>query len=263
MIRASLRPISSGYLIAQYPPPTMQSFICTLCGRVFSRQSGLTRHCCSTHARLHPYSSNLSASDGLDYELADDILRFHDDTLSQPPETEIFPNAGAPIDDTVRVHSFDHDDRDPLAPFATAQKWQLCHSIVDTNLGKTKLNNILKRRLIVPDANAKNPDQLYELIADMEEMDGRVCGWEESSVNIEGKATPFWYRNPIAAVQYILAHPPFKDHLSYAPVKHINSSGECIYVEMWTADRWWKMQASFLVLSERSLLSDFHCVWVS
>jgi hypothetical protein len=71
---------------------------------------------------------------------------------------------------------------------------------VDTNLGKTKLNNILKRRLIVPDGNATNPDQLYQLIADMEEMDGLVCAWEDSSVNIEGKATPFWYWNPIAAV---------------------------------------------------------------
>jgi len=35
----------------------------------------------------------------------------------------------------------------------------------------------------------------------MEEMDGLVCGWEESSVNIEGKATPFWYRNHIAVVR--------------------------------------------------------------
>jgi len=73
---------------------------------------------------------------------------------------------------------------------------------VDTKLGKTKLNNILKPRLNVPDTNAKNPDQLYQLIADMEKMDGLVSGWEESSVNIEGKATRFWYRNPIAAVQY-------------------------------------------------------------
>jgi len=179
----------------------MQSIICTLRGRVFSRQSGVTRHRRSTHARRHPNSSNLSASDGLDDELADDILQFDDDILSQPPETDIFPNAGAPIDDTVRVHSFEDDDWDRLAPFATPQQWQLCRSIVDTNLGKTKLNNILKRRFIVPDANAKNPDQHYQLIADMEEMDRLVCGWEESSVNIEGKATQCWYPNPIAAVR--------------------------------------------------------------
>jgi hypothetical protein len=82
----------------------------------------------------------------------------------------------------------------------------------------------------------------------MKEMDRLVCGWEESSVNIEGKATPFWYQNPIAAVRYILGHPPFKDHLSYAPVKQIDWSGEHIYAEMWNADWWGKMQARVLGL---------------
>jgi len=37
----------------------------------------------------------------------------------------------------------------------------------------------------------------------MEEMDGLVCGWEESFVYIEDKATLVWYWNPIAAVGYI------------------------------------------------------------
>jgi len=235
----------------------MQSFIWTLCGRVDSRQRGLTGHRHSTDPCLNPNSSNLSASDGLNYELADDILQFDNDRLSQPPETEIFPNAEAPIDDTVQVHSFQHDDWHPLAPFVTPQQWQLWCSIVDTNLGKTKLNNILKRRLIVPNANAKNPDQVNLLIADMEEIDGLVCRWEETSVNIEGKATPFWYRNPIAVVRYILRHPPFKDDLSYVPVKQMDYSGERICAEMWTADWWWKTQASFLVLSERLFLVRF------
>jgi hypothetical protein len=128
---------------------------------------------------------------------------------------------------------------------------------VDTNLGETKLNNIVKQRLIVPNANAKNPEQLYQLIADMEEMDGLICGWEESSVNIERNATPFWYGNRIAAVRYILGHPSLRDHRLYARVQQMDSGGECIYGEMWTADWWWKMQASFLVLSVRLFLVRF------
>jgi hypothetical protein len=150
---------------------------------------------------LRPDSSNLSAIDGLDYELADNIPQFDGKTLSQSPEREIFTNTGAPIDDTVRVHSFDGHDCDPHALFPTPQQWQLCSSIVDSDLGIAKLNNILKRRHIVPDADAKNPNQLFQLIVDMEEMNGLVGGWEEGSVHIEGKATPFWYWNPIAAVR--------------------------------------------------------------
>lgn len=79
---------------------------------------------------------------------------------------------GAPINNTVRVQLFEDEDWYPLAVFATPKQWQLCSSIVDTNLGNMKLNNVLKRRLIVPDSNAENPDQLDHLITDMNEMDG-------------------------------------------------------------------------------------------
>jgi hypothetical protein len=72
-----------------------------------------------------------------------------------------------------------------------------------------KLNSILKRRLNVPDANTKHPDQLYPLIVENEEMDVLVCGWEEDLVNSEGKATLFWYQDTIAAVRYIIEHPLF------------------------------------------------------
>jgi len=88
-------------------------------------------------------------------------------------------------------------------------------------------------------------------------MDGLVCGWAESSVNNEGKPTLFWYWNPIAAVRYFVGHLPFKDHLSYVPVKQMDSSGQRIYTEMWTPDWWWKTQASFLVLAERLFLVRF------
>jgi len=232
-------------------PSTMQSLNCSSCGRVYSQRSGLTRHRHSTHAHLHPNSRNHSTSDGLDYKLADDIPQFDDHTQNQQPEMEIFLNAGAPIDDTACVQSYEDDDWDLFSPFATSQQWQLCCSIVATNQGTTKLNNILKRRLIVADANAKKPDHLYQLITDMEEMDGMGCGWEQSSINIEGKATLVWYRNPIPVVRHFLGHPSFNDRLRYMPVKQLDSNGECIYAELWTADWWCKTQASFLVLSER------------
>jgi hypothetical protein len=78
----------------------------------------------------------------------------------------------------------------------------------------------------------------------MEHMDGLGCGWEEGSDNVEEKATVFWYWNPIAAVHYILGHRPFKEHLSYASIRQMDASGEHIYAKMWTADWWWKTQAS-------------------
>jgi len=58
------------------------------------------------------------------------------------PHTAVFPNAGPPIDDIVCITSFELDNWDPLAPFTTPKQWQLCRSIVDTNVGKIKLNNL-------------------------------------------------------------------------------------------------------------------------
>jgi hypothetical protein len=132
----------------------MQSFICTSCGRVFPPQCSFTRHHCSAHACRHPNSTNYSALDGLDKVLADHIPQCDDDTPSQRPEIELFPNAGALINDTVQVQTFEEDDWNPLAPFATPQQWELCSPMVGTNLGKMKLNNVLKQKLIVPDVSA-------------------------------------------------------------------------------------------------------------
>jgi len=83
-------------------------------------------------------------------------------------------------------------------------------------------------------------------------MDGLGCGWEERSINTKGTASLFWERNPIAAVQYILGHPPFMDQLWDAPAEQMDSNGNHIYAEIWTADSWWKMKVSCLVSPERA-----------
>jgi len=74
-------------------------------------------------------------ADGLDCELADDIPECNNDKHSQPPESDIFPKTGAPIDNTVQIQSIDDGNWNPHAQFATPHQWQLCRSIVDTNLG--------------------------------------------------------------------------------------------------------------------------------
>jgi len=228
-----------------------------ICGEAIFRHSGLTCHQYSTHVRLHPYSCNRSASAGLGSKLAENILQFNDTTLCQPPETEIFPSSEALIDDKVQCNSLKDDYSDPCALFATPQWWQLSCSFVDTNLAKMNLNTIPTQRRIVTYVNAKNPEQLYQLILYIEEMDGLECRWEESSVNIEAKATLYWYQNPIAVLQYILRHPLFMVHLSCTPVEKMNSCGERIYPEISTADLLWKTQASIVVFSERLFLVRF------
>jgi len=96
------------------------------------------------------------------------------------------------MDNSVELQSLQNEYWNTNAPFATPQLGQLCHSIVDNNLGKTKLNIILTRWLIVPDDIAQSPDQMSQLIANMEEMNTHLYELLEISINIEGKPTPFW-----------------------------------------------------------------------
>jgi len=157
------------------PSSTMQSIIWPLSAWVISHQSDITHYCWVTYVPLHPTSSYQTSCDRLDYELADDIARFGDNKRIPQPVTELFPNAETPINNIVQVQSFPKNHWDSRALFATPQQWLLCNSVVDTNLGKTKLNNILKWRLIAPNLNFKNPDQLSQSFGDMGIMDGLVC----------------------------------------------------------------------------------------
>jgi len=63
----------------------------------------------------------------------------------------------------------------PLLHVSQPKQCNLSFSRANSNLGYTKLNWSLERRLIVLDANAKNPDQLYQHIADLQEIDKLEC----------------------------------------------------------------------------------------
>ncbi|KAF8524251.1 hypothetical protein BDD12DRAFT_811059 [Trichophaea hybrida] len=162
-----------------YAPPRDLLHLQVKC---FSRQSGLTRHCRVTHC-CHTNSVEPEESDA-GFQPGDPRLNVDPDAdnifgLDKTQRMEGFPHTGAPFDNIGHIPSFELDNWDPLSPFTTPEKWQLCRSIVDTNMGKTKLNNLLKRRLIVPGTDAKHADQLYQLIVDMDRMDGLGCGWEK------------------------------------------------------------------------------------
>ena len=110
---------------------------------------------------------------------------------------------------------------------------------------------------VVPNTNAKNPDQLCQFISDIAELNNPVCEWGESSVNIDRRVTPVWYHNLSAKEWYILDHPPFKNYLSDGAVKHTNSSCKCISVDMGTVDWWWTMQVTVLALLETLFIVRF------
>ena len=73
--------------------------------------------------------------------------------------------------------------------------------------------------------------------------DGVNMEWVRDVMEIEGIKCDYWYRNPLECIKFIIGHPPFKDHLRYAPEKVYGKEG-CIYNKMWTGDWWWREQVN-------------------
>ena len=66
--------------------------------------------------------------------------------------------------------------------------------------------------------------------------------WNEGQVN-NGKPTlPFFYRNILDCVRYLLRHIAYRDNFIYSPRRVCDNYKQRIYAEIHTADWWWYLQ---------------------
>jgi len=63
--------------------------------------------------------------------------------------------------------------------------------------------------------------------------------WFEGQVENSKRTLPFFYRNVLDCVRYLLRQIAYQDDLVYTPRREFDSNGERIYAEMHTADWWW------------------------
>jgi len=66
--------------------------------------------------------------------------------------------------------------------------------------------------------------------------------WLEGHVEDGQRTLPFFYRNVLLCVSYLLRQIPYRDDLVYAPRREYDQSGQRIYAEIATADWWWDVQ---------------------
>ena len=224
----------------------MATFGCKLCGRAFAKRQALTYHRRKAHRiwpnadRDAPTNATTENQSGHAYADGNTIIHNEDELELELQQREVFPNAGRPLGDTVESF-FQYAHWEPLAPFETIEQWRLCRTIVEENIGQGKCDRMLQRDLFVPNAKISNAKQLCKLVAALE-ADGLGCPWQESGIEVEGRRTPYWHRDPLAAIKFILGHIPFDEDLCYAPVRERAANGERLYSEMWTGDWWWRTQ---------------------
>jgi len=66
--------------------------------------------------------------------------------------------------------------------------------------------------------------------------------WLEGHVKDSQRKLPFFYRNVLDCVRYLLHQIAYGDDLVYEPRREYNQSRHRIYAEMHMADWWWDVQ---------------------
>jgi len=70
--------------------------------------------------------------------------------------------------------------------------------------------------------------------------------WFEGQVEDGQRTLPFFYRNVLGCVRYLIRQIAYRDDLVYAPRHEYDSTGQRIYAEMHSADWWWDVQVEHL-----------------
>lgn len=163
--------------------------------------------------------------------------------------TETYPGAGEPIGEAPELLAATSKLlEDPWFPFTNAHDFKQARWMIQSNLAKTHIDQYFREGLCTTDEVSFTSGWTLHRALDRMYPELGEASWKShdvvTSVGGNTRSIPFYFRNPLACVAYLLKQPCFRDHLFYAPVREYNQSGERMYSEMHTAEWWWNMQVS-------------------
>ncbi|KAH8145068.1 uncharacterized protein LAJ45_10191 [Morchella importuna] len=157
--------------------------------------------------------------------------------------TTIYEGAGERL-----YRSEDYDEcsqnllRYPWHPFNSAYEFRMARYFI---LSKASQGNIDSFFLHAPSSSGecsyRTGRGFIKRLDEMNDILGKAS-WHHSEVDIGGEKIPYYYRDPMVIVRYLLGQRAFRESLVYAPVVEHNESGERMYGEMHTGDWWWETQ---------------------
>jgi len=187
---------------------------------------------------------------GSERDAPDDTLRWEpktevleDNTYPVAAEQEDYLGAGEAIGE---VKEYKEECRDlcesPRAPLASAQGFKLASWFIESKVSKTRINDHLSNGI------GNWPSVSYSCMHTLENLLRHLhpyspyLQWLEGHVEDCQRTIPFFYRNVLHCVRYLLRQIAYLDDLVYAPPCEYDPSGQRIYAEMHTADWWWDVQ---------------------
>ena len=170
-----------------------------------------------------------------------DIL--DDSTSSLPGRQEQYPHAGEAIGD---VDGFEQEHsklcEDPWAPFSSAHSFKLASWFIQGKVPKSRINEYFSSGL--GNSTLVSYNSMHTLENHLWSLDpySPYPQWFQGQVEDSKRTLPFFYRNVLDCVRYLLRQIAYQDDLVYTPRREFDHNDERIYVEMHTADWWWDVQ---------------------
>jgi len=166
-----------------------------------------------------------------------------DSTSLLPGRQEHYPPAGEAIGD---VNGFEQENsnlcEDPWAPFSCAQGFKLASWFIQSQVPKSRINEYFSSGLGSSALVGYSSMHTLENHLRLLDPHSSYLQWLEGQVEDSKRTLPFFYRNVLDCVRYLLRQIAYQDDAVYAPRREFDPNGEGIYAEMHTADWWWDVQ---------------------
>jgi hypothetical protein len=172
-----------------------------------------------------------------------DTEALEDNMSSVAAGQEDYPRAGEAIGE-VRGYKEERSTlcEEPWAPFSCAQAFKLASWFLESKVSKTRINEYFSSG--IGNSTSVGYSSMHTLENHLRHLDpyGPYLQWFEGHVEDGQRTLPFFYRDILDCVRYLLRQIAYRDDLVYAPCREYDQSGERIYAEMHTADWWWDVQ---------------------
>jgi len=189
--------------------------------------------------------------DDITYDSDAEVL--DDGTSASSSNQTYYPGAGEPIGDVSGYREEQEDlSEDPWAPFAGAHDFKLASWFIQSKVAKSRINDYFASGL---GTSSTAFSSMHTLENHLQHVDpyGPYLAWFEGKVEDGKRTLPFFYRDVLGCVRYLLRQIAYRDDLVYAPRREYDEDGNRIYSEMHTADWWWGVQVLHTSSSSQAL----------
>jgi len=196
------------------------------------------------HSDLDYESDPAGDTAGSERDAPDDKVRgepptevLEDNTYPVAAEEEDYLSAGEAIGE---LNEYKEECTDlcenPWAPLASAQGFKLASWFIESKVSRRQINDYFSNGIGSLTSVGYSSMHTFENLLGHLDPYSPSLQWCEGHVEDSQRTFPFFYRNVLDCVRYLLRQIAYRDDLVYAPRREYDQSGLRIYAEMRTAD---------------------------